>query len=346
MLFSLEDKQEIWAVIGPNFLITALDPLHNERRRHGATALIPGDPHDLEKVAATLGARPAVLLVVEDPADPSIRPRYSSPFLARDDGPDVLLGWLRFGHRELAAYALRATALLRRRSEGLQTVVLLGPRERRYLDLLDELDRTAESSSDLSVFRWSAERIRRPTLVQALRLGAAAVFYSGHGSVDGWFAYGGLGADQFVAEDNWSNDQINALAFSLACGTGKPCLPGIDGRLGTGRGFGDHMVGVGAIGAILAPLGNPMHVDNCRLAISLLRALANGRRRLRDILEAARTENVSLQEYVVIGDPALCATAALGARQHGEKVFAPAAEANLGSEIDSTRRSLQPDGQP
>ena len=329
MSSSPEEEQETWAVVGPNALIAALGPLHNERRRHGPTVLMPGDPRDLEKLAAGLGARPAALLVLEDPAEPSIRPRYRSPFLARNEGPDVLLGWLRLDPRELAAYALRATALLRRQSEGLQAIVLLGPRERRYLNLLDELERTAALSPDLRVFLWSAERIRRPTLVHALRLGAAAVFYSGHGSVDGWFAYGGLAADQFVAEGNWSNDQVNALAFSLACGTAKPCSPGIDGRLGTSRGFADAMVGGGFAGAMLAPLGDSLHANNCRLAISLLGALANGRRRLRNILEAARAENVSLQEYAVIGDPALCATAAPGASQRGAKVFAPAADANL-----------------
>jgi len=331
MSCSPEDEQGGWAAIGPGHLLGALAPLYEEHRCRGAAALIPGVPHDLATAVSASGARPSVLLVVEDPVEPSIRPAYTSPFITMDDGAEVLLGWLRLEQRELAAYALRAAALLRRRSEEAQAIVLLGPREQRYLDLLDKLERITAPSPDLKTCRWSAERIRKPTLLHALRLGAAALLYTGHGNADGWFAYGGLDAGQFTAEHHWSNEQTSALMFSLACGTGEPLPPGTGGGLGARRGFADGMVGGGVAGAMLAPAGDPLHADNCRLAAALLRAFAHGCRSLRDVLATARAEDASLRGYAVIGDPALSAAAAPGAWQRGAKVFAPAADADLAS---------------
>jgi hypothetical protein len=185
MSFSPDAKPEAWVAVGPDLFLDTLAPLRYEHGRWGDAMLVPGDAREIQRIARDFRNRRARLLVVEDPTQPSVRPRYDSPFLERAGGSDVLLGWVRIDRAALATYARRASALLRRRDDAPQTVVLLGPRGRRYLDLLDELERTAKSARGLTVFRWSAERIRRAPMVDGLRLGAAAILYTGHGSVGG-----------------------------------------------------------------------------------------------------------------------------------------------------------------
>lgn len=329
MSYSPDGEAAVWAAIGPDSLLDALAPLLDMHRRRGAVAVFPGRVSEIEKVVGEFGNRPAVLLVVEDPTKESIRTQYSAPFQSRAAGPDVLLGWVRLDVNELATYARRAAALLSRRDEIQQPVVLLGPRETRYLKLLDELERTVQSSPYVKSFQWSAERIRRGPVVDALRLGAAAVLYTGHGNALGWFAYGWLGADTFATGEAWSEDQASALMFSLSCRTGQPSSPRVPTPAASCSSFADAMIAHGVAGAVLAPLGDPLHTDNRLLANGLLLALASGRRSFPDILGAARSAGVSLRGYAVIGDPALRATSAPNAVSRGAKVFAPAADADL-----------------
>lgn len=326
MLCLPEDGPEVWAVIGPDSLLDALAPLIEERRRRGATAVLTGEARDIEAVAGRFGGRRATLLVVEDPSQESARSRYSAPFLARAEGPEVLLGWVRLTGRELVRYARRAAALLRRQCDVTkQPLVLLAPRERRYLDLLEDLEGAAAPHCDsLRVFRWSAERIRRARLLEALHLGAAMLLYTGHGNRDGWFAYGGMRAATLAAGTEWSDDDTNALMFSLSCSTGQP-LP----CAGLRSGFADTVISHGIAGAVVAPLGEYLHQDNRLLARALVRSLGSSQRKLPDILGAAKSGGASLQGYAVIGDPALNAVAAASAVYRGERVFAPAADADL-----------------
>ncbi len=329
MWSSPDIETELWAAIGPDSLLEALAPLVDEQRRTRAVALFPGDARDLDKRAAALGHR-ATVLVLEDPAQASIRARYDSPFLTRTGGPDVLLGWLRLDERELARYARRAAALLKRRDAATQPVVLLGPRERRYLELLDDLERTGHALPRLKVFRWSAERIRREPVLHALHLGAAAVLYTGHGNRDGWFAYGsGVNIDALAAGEDWPASDTSALMLSMSCRTGAPDIPGIGSGALRRPCFADGIVARGVAGAVLAPRGDPLHADNRILATRLLHALGTGRKGLREILELARSEGASLKNYAVIGDPALMALASPEAVQRGARVFAPAADAEL-----------------
>lgn len=194
------------------------------------------------------------------------------------------------------------------------TIVLLAPRERRYLDLLDELEASAHAS-DLISYRWSAERIRREPLIEALRLGAGAVLYTGHGAADGWYAYGGLTAQMIVGGEPWSPEETNTVMFSLSCSTG--------------RGFADGIVAGGAAGAVLAPLGNPLHVKSRTLAQAIVSALDEGSASLCEILDRAERNGGSLDGYVIAGDPALPVCSSVDANSRGAVVFAPAADAVL-----------------
>jgi hypothetical protein len=325
-----------WVALGPDPFLEMLVPLREEHRRRGDASLVAGNARNIERILREIGNRQVKLLVVEDPADPSVRPQYHSPFLQRVDGPDVLLGWIRMNHAALASYVWRMTALLRRGDAPTQPIVLLGPRERRYLDLIDELEKIATSTSELTTFRWTAERIRRAPMVDALRLGAAAVFYAGHGNVGGWLAYGGLGIEAFRGGGAWSNEHTNALMFSLSCSAGRASSPEAskDARLGLADGVTAH----GAAGAVLAPVGDTLHENTRLLAGALVRALADGRRGLREILAAARSEGASLEGYVVIGDPALSAASAPGALHRGETVSAPAPDADPAPTIAGASR--------
>jgi hypothetical protein len=262
--------------------------------------------------------------VIEDTGEVSGRSGYTSPFHDGAGDDNVLLGWLQLDRLELAAYVDRAAAILRRRHDEPNAVVLLAPRERRYLDLLDRLERSAQSSPAMKLLRWSAERIRRKPLVDALRLGAGAVLYSGHGNASGWFAYGGVNIDHLCPGEPWLHDHTSALVFSLSCNTGL--MTGRASETETRRGLAHQMIARGVAGAVLAPSGDTMHENSRLLAKGLTGALGRGCARLGHILAYASSEGASLEGYAVIGDPGLHAVSADGAALRGARVFAPASD--------------------
>lgn len=320
---SSPDTAVPWAAVGPGALLDVLVPLRDEHGRRGPATLAAGDPRQLDRIAGDLPAGPVSLLVVEDPRVPSVRAEYDSPFLARSPGHDVLIGWIRLDERELAAYARRAAAILRRPPQAALPLVLLGPRERRYLDLLDELQAGAVNAPGVEIFRWSAERIRRADVVAALRRGTAAALYAGHGSAGGWFAYGGLSGAALTEGSDWTEDETCALMLSLSCRTGLPRINDGAASGGLQCGFADRIIAKGAAGAVLAPHGDPLHADNRRLAGALLAALAQGHRTWPGLLRSA-SEQALLRGYAVVGDPGLPAAAAPGSASRCRTVSAPA----------------------
>jgi len=320
-----------WSVIGPAALVDAITPLVDEWRRRAAVVRVhrfaPGEPL-AETLGQLLGARPRatgnvqgdrpLLLVLEEPTLPSLRAQVAGTALSDSLAP--LSGWLRMDACALAAYAARAVAILRRAGEVPASLVLLGPREERYRAALDEVQACAAGASALCPLRWSAERIRKSPLLNALQLGAAAALYLGHGNRHGWLAYGGLDRDDFVARAKpWSPDESTAVFFALGCGGASP------------SGIADVLVGQGVAGAVLAPMGDPLHIDNRQLALALVNALARGHRSLAHLLEAVSTATATMHGggYMVIGDPGLAARAAPGALARGLGVFAPAPDAVL-----------------
>lgn len=324
MSCSPDNSGSVWAVLGPPSLLEVLVPLRDEHARCRETRLVPGGPSDIESVVRSLAGRRASLLVMEDAGAASGRSGHTSPFLGGAGDDNVLLGWLRLDRPELAAYVDRAVAISRRRRDEPNAVVLLAPRERRYLALLDQAERSARCSPALKLLRWSAERIRRAPLVDALRLGAGAVLYSGHGNASGWFAYGGINIDHLCSGEPWLPDHMSALVFSLSCHTGL--VTGRAGETETRRGLADQMIARGVAGAVLAPSGDTMHENSRLLATGLTGALGRGCVWFRDILAHARSGGASLEGYAVVGDPGLQAVSATGAALRGARVFAPASE--------------------
>jgi len=319
-----------WAAIGPAALLEVLAPLRDEHLRQGEVWLIARDAErPLHEVAAELHGDGTTLLVLEDPAQPSLRGTCATPFMTNADGADVALGWLRLDAQELSAYSHRAAALLQRESQPRLPIALLGPREDRYIDLLDQLALAAESASELVAFQWNAERLARHRLADALRQGAAAAIYAGHGSARGWFAYGGIRADMLTGESGLSADQSIAVLFSLSCRTGQPAAPIEGNSTPLARGLADEIVAGGVAAAVVAPLEDPLHDANRVLATALVNALASGTRRCADILYAARRDGACVDGYAIIGDPATRVAAAPDATERCAHVFAPAPDAIL-----------------
>src|SRR5690349_16930964 len=115
MLSSPDGSVRNWVAIGPASLLDMLVPLRDEHCRFGSAELVPVAPQDIKRFLNEFRAERTALLVVEDPTAPSVRDHFPSPMLHVDRAPaNVVVGWLRFDAQELADYARRAVALLRR----------------------------------------------------------------------------------------------------------------------------------------------------------------------------------------------------------------------------------------
>jgi hypothetical protein len=304
-----------------------LVPLRDEHRRFRSAELVSVESEHIERFVNEFRGGRTALLVVEDPDRPSLRERFASPVRCGADATeDLCIGWLHLQLAELGQYAMRAATLLNRNVAD-RPVVLLAPRERRYLDLIGELESVAHSLS-LPTLRWSAERIRRSPLTRALRVGAGAVLYSGHGNAGGWLAYGGLTASMIAGDEPWTADETTAMMISLSCSTGRRRRPARASDA-TRRGFADDIVASGVAGAVLAPLTDPLHSHSRLLAEAVVRALAEGDGRVCDVLQSIERHGTSLDGYAVVGDPALPVRCSAGAAARGAAVFAPSPDVVL-----------------
>ena len=327
-----------WVAIGPAPLLGMLAPLADEHRRFGSAELVEVSSSGLARYVQRVSEPGTTVVIVESPFEPSVRGRFKSPFARSSNGSGVFVSWLRLEAERLGAYANRAAALLNRSGDQPRTVVLLAGREQRYLQLLGELEGIANHSAQLPqtrrlpLFRWSGERIRRTPLTGALKLGAAAILFRGHGTARGWFAYGGMSAKTLAGKDAWSADQASSVMFSLSCSTGsaepvagraEPASGPADGA--PELGFADAVVAAGAAGAVVAPVGDPLHANNRVLARALMHAMCGGSVCVREVLERAFLLRAPLDGFAVIGDPELPVHSAAGAAERGKAVFAPAA---------------------
>jgi hypothetical protein len=317
-----------WVAIGPAPLLEMLAPLAEDHRRFGNAELVEVSSGGIAEYVQNVCTPGVTVVIVESPFQPSVRERFKSPFVRSSNGSSVFVSWLRLDQERLRAYADRAATLLKRSIDQPRTVVLLAAREQRYLQLLVELEGIAKHSRQLPLFRWSAERIRRTPLTSALKLGAAAVLFSGHGTARGWSAYGGMSAKTLTGNDAWSAEQASSVMFSLSCSTGSA---GAFAGLADGApelGFADAVVAKGAAGAVVAPVGDPLHANNRVLARALMHAMCGSSSCVREVLEQA-SMHASLDGFAVVGDPELPLHSAAGAMKRGQSVFAPAAGAVL-----------------
>jgi hypothetical protein len=161
--------------------------------------------------------------------------------------------------------------------------------------------------------------------VEALRHGLAVALFSGHGTPQGWLAYGGVDHRILLDGMPWSVSETIGLLFSLSCKTAA-------------RSFAHALVTDGIAGAVFAPTSDILHVHNQQIAQAIIESLDRGAVTLSEIVLAARTK-VSLRGYTICGDPALRAVATQQALQKAKDVFAPAPDFDL--LLASSRRHVQ-----
>jgi hypothetical protein len=301
-----------WTIIGPAALLSALDPLIALRRREGPVLVIEGQPTNLHGLCRDGESHEQSVLALDDESGPDHRCNFHKPVLRLDEKRTAVIGWLRGTPALMAAYAEVAVRLDQRRpSEDAQPLILLAPRERRYSQLQDASASEARFSNALETFLWTAERIRRETLMTALGVGLGGVLYTGHGNAEGWLAYRGMRATDIALNISAPN-QAMAVLFSLACHTGAA---------GETPSFAERIIGLGAAGAVLAPSREVTHASTCALAPALARALGRGPLPLVSILASTDLE---LAGYSLLGDPAIAPIAQTAALDRCRAVRAPA----------------------
>jgi Peptidase family C25 len=288
-------------------------PLWEEHQRHGEAVLLSRGTHDLAQLQEWIGNRDADIFIV---SEKNSALHNETPCLVN---AGCVTGRLNADLPDIASYAKRAAKLLQRGTTGHSPVVLLGGIETRFLTLLDSLvDSLGDSEHNtlnISTFNWSAARIRKPPLMRSLRAGLAATLFTGHGTPQGWLAYGGISCPALLNGTPWTTDETIGLLFSLSCKTGQDS-------------FALELVTNGIAGAVLAPTSDVLHESSRHLAHAIMKSLAAGAGTLADILRIA-SQTSNLQGYAIFGDPALPPAASADAWTKSQKVFAPAPDFDL-----------------
>src|SRR5690349_21554550 len=115
-----------------------------------------------------------------------------SAIVSAADGRRVAVGWVASEREALIKFARTAAAVAAREVAGLSSgpAVLLAQWDDRALQLADELDQLGDGV----MLRWTAERIVRRDLLEAMRCGPGVAVYLGHALCGGWVGYGGITA--------------------------------------------------------------------------------------------------------------------------------------------------------
>jgi hypothetical protein len=287
--------------------LAALEPLLGAHRRRREVRVAPraGAADD----SRLLGGAAAVLRVGGPRATPARA--LPGPFLRAPDGAAIPVGWLPDAGPRLAAYARAAAEVQDRRPAPgpAGPFVLLGEFDDRALGAVARMQALM---GEAVVHRWTAERIARPALVEALGAGPAAALYVGHGLAGGWAGYGGFG----VACAARAAGRPLGAVLSVSCSTAA--------RPRSGLSFCEELVLTGLCAAALGACRRTLHRLNVELALDLAAALA-GRSAptLGALLLACRWPPAVLARYRIVGDPLAPLLGAPGALAAARAVFAP-----------------------
>ncbi|MGZ4731441.1 MAG: C25 family cysteine peptidase [Terriglobales bacterium] len=164
--------------------------------------------------------------------------------------------------------------------------VLLGQWQERTLNLVDAV----EGLVDLSRFRWTAERLVRRDLLNALHCGPGVALYFGHALSGGWVGYGGVAAETLIT---MCGEPLGAVV-SIACETAR--RP--EGR----SSFCEELVLGGYCAAALGASARTLHEHNRILARGLCSALGRAQS-LGDALRLAEVPDDFFSHYRIFGDP-------------------------------------------
>ncbi|MEO6992109.1 MAG: C25 family cysteine peptidase, partial [Lacunisphaera sp.] len=241
-------------------------------------------------------------------------------WVADADGKKVPVGWLPADPSRLATYAA-AAAIVLRRPPNPGPLVVLGQWEDRFLRVALRTSRWMEKyKSAPEVFHWTADRISRTDLINALGCGPGVAVYYGHGRANGWAGYHGVRTGHFPAQ--WE-EPIGGL-LALCCENAS--------RHGGRASFTEELVLRGVCVSALASAGKTRHEDNRLLGPALCEALAAGKARtLADLVASAEVPAGfwKATTYRFIGDPAAPLSGACDAIERADRVVAPGPNESL-----------------
>jgi len=150
-----------WVAIGPAPLLEMLAPLADEHRRLGNAELVEVSSGGLARYVQSVSAPGTTVVIAESPFQPSVRGRFTSPFVRSSSGSSVFVSWLRLDEERLGTYANRAATLLNRPMDQQRTVVLLASREQRGDKTLLVLSTVSENQlGQLTAEGWWTQLIR------------------------------------------------------------------------------------------------------------------------------------------------------------------------------------------
>jgi Peptidase family C25 len=321
-----------WTLIAPETAISQLTPLIDIHHQVGSVRIIPANPGAI--IPKTAWQDAANILWV-DSARHSPRTGVSGCFLRGLNGHKIPIGWLPNCPERLSTYAQAATAIWQRHLSGAPQgpIALLGSREDRSLNLLDQLEILCKStaSTALKTHRWSAERITRGDLLDALGLGLGAALYVGHGFSHGWHGYAGLSHAHL---DQWQGDPLSVL-FCITCHNAS--------RHRVAFSFAEELVLSGRCGTVLAATGPTQHRQNQQLAMHLCQIMqppitAEPPLSASACIKKLGTKRLKMQRYRIIGDPSLPLTGSFASAQRAAEIWAP----DLATPLPSLSPSLWP----
>jgi len=283
----------------------ALDPLLRAHRRRRPVVVVD----DAAALGPLLPCAAGVLLVGRS----SPARALPGPFLHRPDGTAVPAGYLPDSPSRLAVFAEAAGRVQARGPAPCGPFALLGELDERAL-------RTAARVADVLPrdacrLHWTADRLPRAALAQALGCGVAAALYFGHASAGYWAGYGGFGGRLAAMRQ----EPLGAI-LSLACSAAA--------RPRHGFSLAEELVLSGHCASALGAVRPTLHKHNAALGLALAAALTRAAT-LGGLLAACRDRDAALRPYRIIGDPLAPLRAAAGAWAAARGVFAPAPDADL-----------------
>jgi hypothetical protein len=299
---SLSTPPKAWVLGGPASALARLEPLIEAHRRRRPVRVLT----TLEAIGGALDHADAVLLVGGVRKSPGRA--LSGVFLTAPNGARVPAGWLPDAGARLATYAKAATKALER--AGLGPAVVLGEYEQRALALADRV--TAESGA-APTFNWTAQRLTRAGLSDALGCGPGIALYVGHALAGGWAGYGGFGHRDLGRVP--AGNPVGAL-LSISCSAAS--------RPRRGLSFCEEAALGGVCIAALGACGPTLHASNAELALALACTLKNpGVTTLAALLLAAPVRAGALDRYRIVGDPLAPLAGAPGCDAAARRIFAP-----------------------
>jgi Peptidase family C25 len=309
-----------WVIAAPASTLASLEPLLTARAlRQPVVVLANHVEAVLADPALHLPPNAEALLVV-GPIRRGPRRTLTGLWVTDSAGQNVPVGWLPASISRLAGYAKAAARVLARQRQ-VGPVAVLGQWEDRFLRSALRTSRWFEKQAEgPRVFHWTADRISRTDMIEALATGPGAAVYYGHGRANGWAGYHGVRTSHFPLS---GGEPIGAL-LTLCCE--NACRRG--GRFS----FIEELVLRGICAGALAGAGKTKHQKNRELGPALNEALsAGGATTLAELVAAAKVSEDFWRNtpYRFIGDPAIPLHGAAECVQRAENVYAPAPDEPL-----------------